>query len=217
MGNTSSSQEDEIRNPVMQAPVIIGTQGEVMGINQDVRSRDDDDTVYVTERVIGPILNVHSTYIPDDMRYRIAEYVNYNIQENKRQQAHFNRFANKFNKKFQDLQLEYPNIPNPAAALDTLTRIRNTRLQLSNYSNRVDDTPNLTPDMKDSLRKKISKKEGEISKDGKSSWMEVECLGACVNAPILQINDDYFEDLDSEQLEKIINKINKNETPKAGS
>ena len=159
MGNTSSSQEDEIRNPVMQAPVIIGTQGEVMGIRRPGVSRDDDDTVYVTERVIGPILNVHSTYIPDDMRYRIAEYVNYNIQENKRQQAHFNRFANKFNKKFQDLQLEYPNIPNPAAALDTLTRIRNTRLQLSNYSNRVDDTPNLTPDMKDSLRKKISKKD----------------------------------------------------------
>jgi len=69
----------------------------------------------------------------------------------------------------------------------------------------------------DVCKKKISKKEGEISKDGKSSWIEVECLGACVNAPMLQINDDYFEDLDSEKLEKIINKINKNETPKAGS
>ena len=69
----------------------------------------------------------------------------------------------------------------------------------------------------DVCKKKISKKEGEISKDGKSSWIEVECLGACVNAPMLQINDDYFEDLNSEKLEKIINKINKNETPKAGS
>jgi len=69
----------------------------------------------------------------------------------------------------------------------------------------------------DVCKKKISKKEGEISKDGKSSWIEVECLGACVNAPMLQINDDYFEDLDSEKLEKIINKINKNENPKAGS
>ena len=69
----------------------------------------------------------------------------------------------------------------------------------------------------DVCKKKISKKEGEISKDGKSSWIEVECLGACVNAPMLQINDDYFEDLDSEKLEKIINKINNNETPKAGS
>ena len=66
-------------------------------------------------------------------------------------------------------------------------------------------------------KNKISKKESQISKDGKSSWMEVECLGACVNAPMLQINDDYFEDLDPEKLEKIIDQINKNETPKPGS
>ena len=69
----------------------------------------------------------------------------------------------------------------------------------------------------DVCKKKIAKKESEISKDGKSSWLEVECLGACVNAPMLQINDDYFEDLDSEKLEKIIDKINKNEKPKPGS
>ncbi len=66
-------------------------------------------------------------------------------------------------------------------------------------------------------KKKISEKESQISKDGKSSWMEVECLGACVNAPMLQINDDYFEDLDPGKLEKIIDKINKNESPKSGS
>ena len=66
-------------------------------------------------------------------------------------------------------------------------------------------------------KNKISKNESQISKDGKSSWMEVECLGACVNAPMLQINDDYFEDLDPEKLEKIIDQINKNETPKPGS
>ena len=69
----------------------------------------------------------------------------------------------------------------------------------------------------DVCKKKISENESQISKDGKSSWMEVECLGACVNAPMLQINDDYFEDLDSEKLEKIIDKININETPKPGS
>jgi len=69
----------------------------------------------------------------------------------------------------------------------------------------------------DVCKKKISENESQISKDGKSSWMEVECLGACVNAPMLQINDDYFEDLDSEKLEEIIEKINKNETPKPGS
>tara|TARA_B100001250_G_scaffold333057_1_gene298637 strand:+ start:721 stop:1329 length:609 start_codon:yes stop_codon:yes gene_type:complete len=66
-------------------------------------------------------------------------------------------------------------------------------------------------------KKKISKNENEISKDGKSSWMEVECLGACVNAPMLQLNNDYFEDLNSEHLEKIIDQINKNENPIPGS
>tara|TARA_Y100000590_G_scaffold411286_1_gene505166 strand:+ start:189 stop:797 length:609 start_codon:yes stop_codon:yes gene_type:complete len=69
----------------------------------------------------------------------------------------------------------------------------------------------------DVCKKKISKKENEISKDGKSSWIEVECLGACVNAPMLQINDDYFEDLDAEKLEKIIDQIDKNKIPKPGS
>jgi len=66
-------------------------------------------------------------------------------------------------------------------------------------------------------KNKISKNESKISKDGKSSWVEVECLGACVNAPMIQINEDYFEDLDPEKLEKIIDKINVNETPKPGS
>ena len=36
------------------------------------------------------------------------------------------------------------------------------------------------------------------SADGKFTWLEVECLGACVNAPMLQINDDYYEDLTAE-------------------
>ena len=69
----------------------------------------------------------------------------------------------------------------------------------------------------DVCKKKISQKESEISKDGKSSWMEVECLGACVNAPMIQINDDYFEDLDSQKLEKIIDQIINNQKPKPGS
>tara|TARA_B100000579_G_scaffold301012_1_gene250959 strand:+ start:207 stop:815 length:609 start_codon:yes stop_codon:yes gene_type:complete len=69
----------------------------------------------------------------------------------------------------------------------------------------------------DVCKKKISKNESEISKDGKSSWLEVECLGACVNAPMIQINEDYFEDLDTEKLEKIIEKIRKNEKPEPGS
>jgi len=69
----------------------------------------------------------------------------------------------------------------------------------------------------DVCKKKISINESKISKNGKSSWMEVECLGACVNAPMIQINDDYFEDLDPIKLEKIIDKINNNETPEPGS
>jgi len=69
----------------------------------------------------------------------------------------------------------------------------------------------------DVCKKKISEKESEIIENGKASWMEVECLGACVNAPMIQINDDYFEDLNEEKLEKIIDQINKNQKPKPGS
>ena len=45
--------------------------------------------------------------------------------------------------------------------------------------------------------------------------MEVECLGACVNAPMMQINDDYYEDLDKEKTLKILDKILKGENPGA--
>ena len=69
----------------------------------------------------------------------------------------------------------------------------------------------------DVCKKKISEKESEITENGKASWMEVECLGACVNAPMIQINDNYFEDLNEEKLEKIIDQINKNQKPKPGS
>ncbi len=66
-------------------------------------------------------------------------------------------------------------------------------------------------------KNKISKKESEISKDGKMSWMEVECLGACVNAPMMQINDDYFEDLNEIKLEKIIDNIKEGRKIEPGS
>ncbi len=69
----------------------------------------------------------------------------------------------------------------------------------------------------DVCKRRIAQNESEISKDGKYSWLEVECLGACVNAPLVQINEDYFEDLDSEKLEKIIEKISNNEKPNPGS
>ena len=69
----------------------------------------------------------------------------------------------------------------------------------------------------DICKKKISNKENEISSDGNSSWMEVECLGACINAPMIQINDEYYEDLDEKKLENIIEQTMKGKTPKPGS
>ena len=51
----------------------------------------------------------------------------------------------------------------------------------------------------EACKEKISKTESELSKDKSCSWTEVECLGACVNAPMMQINDDYYEDLNKEK------------------
>ena len=72
-------------------------------------------------------------------------------------------------------------------------------------------------DLVKACKEKISENENELSKDNACSWVEVECLGACINAPMMQINDDYYEDLDKEKIEKIINQIQKGETPKPGS
>ena len=69
----------------------------------------------------------------------------------------------------------------------------------------------------DVCKKEISQNENEISNDGKISWVEVECLGACVNAPMIQINDNYFEDLDEKKLEKIIQNIKKGQKIEPGS
>lgn len=57
---------------------------------------------------------------------------------------------------------------------------------------------------------------GSVSADGVFSWIEVECLGACVNAPMIQINDDYFEDLTVESLDKIMAGLAAGESPKPG-
>ena len=69
----------------------------------------------------------------------------------------------------------------------------------------------------EACKEKISENESELSSNKSCSWMEVECLGACVNAPMMQINDDYYEDLDKEKTLKILDKILNNETPKPGS
>jgi len=69
----------------------------------------------------------------------------------------------------------------------------------------------------EACKEKISEKENELSKDKNCSWMEVECLGACINAPMMQINDDYYEDLDKEKALMILDDIIKGKIPKAGS
>ena len=65
----------------------------------------------------------------------------------------------------------------------------------------------------EACKEKISENESELSSDKSCSWTEVECLGACVNAPMMQINDDYFEDLDKEKALEILNKISNGEKP----
>ena len=69
----------------------------------------------------------------------------------------------------------------------------------------------------DLCKKKISPNENEVTKDGKCSWVEVECLGACVSAPLMQINEDYFEDLDEKNALKIIQSITDDRPLKPGS
>ena len=64
---------------------------------------------------------------------------------------------------------------------------------------------------------KISQNESEISKKGNCSWMEVECLGACVSAPMVQINDDYYEDLDEKSTKEILDALINNKSIKSGS
>jgi NADH-quinone oxidoreductase subunit E len=49
--------------------------------------------------------------------------------------------------------------------------------------------------------------QGHVSADGNFSWLEVECLGACCNAPMVQINDDYYEDLTAENFEKLLDDL----------
>jgi NADH-quinone oxidoreductase subunit E len=55
-----------------------------------------------------------------------------------------------------------------------------------------------------------------VTADGKFSWIEVECLGACVNAPMVQINADFYEDLTPKSLEKILDELAAGKTPKPG-
>ncbi|WP_440909420.1 NADH-quinone oxidoreductase subunit NuoE [Candidatus Pelagibacter sp.] len=69
----------------------------------------------------------------------------------------------------------------------------------------------------EACKEKISENENEFIKEKNCSWMEVECLGACINAPMMQINENYYEDLDKEKALKILDEVISGNTPKHGS
>ena len=70
-------------------------------------------------------------------------------------------------------------------------------------------------DLEKICRKRIGE-QGEVTADGKFSWLEVECLGACVNAPMVQISADYYEDLDAQSFNKILDQLAAGKKPKPG-
>jgi NADH-quinone oxidoreductase E subunit len=65
-------------------------------------------------------------------------------------------------------------------------------------------------------KKKLGIGFGETTADGMFSLHEVECLGACVNAPMIAIGDDYYEDLDGPKMEAIIDALKRGDAPKPG-
>ncbi|MDE1988024.1 MAG: NADH-quinone oxidoreductase subunit NuoE [Alphaproteobacteria bacterium] len=71
-------------------------------------------------------------------------------------------------------------------------------------------------DVVKACKKHIHEKQHTVSADGKFSWMEVECLGACVNAPMIQIGKDFYEDLDGPATEEILRDLREGRQPKTG-
>ena len=72
-------------------------------------------------------------------------------------------------------------------------------------------------DVDKSCKEKLGIGFGGITPDGKFSLGELECSGACVNAPVAQIGDDYYEDLDYASTGKLLDAFKRGETPKPGS
>ena len=72
-------------------------------------------------------------------------------------------------------------------------------------------------DILDACRDELGVDVGGTSADGKFTLKEFECLGACVNAPIVWIDDDYFEDLDEARIRDILKRFRAGETPEPGS
>jgi NADH-quinone oxidoreductase E subunit len=58
---------------------------------------------------------------------------------------------------------------------------------------------------------------GETSEDGVFTMTEMECLGACVNAPILQVDDDFYEDMNAERVKTLLDALRRGERPTRGS
>jgi NADH dehydrogenase (ubiquinone) flavoprotein 2 len=69
----------------------------------------------------------------------------------------------------------------------------------------------------ETCRRKLGIDLKETTADGNFTLMEVECLGGCVNAPVVQINDDFYEDLDPVKLEAIIDRLARGEKSPSGS
>ncbi|MSP81555.1 MAG: NADH-quinone oxidoreductase subunit NuoE [Alphaproteobacteria bacterium] len=65
-------------------------------------------------------------------------------------------------------------------------------------------------------RAKLGIDVGETTVDGQFTLVEVECLGACVNAPVILVNDDYFEDLDADSTERLLDALGRGEGVKPG-
>ena len=72
-------------------------------------------------------------------------------------------------------------------------------------------------DVVKACKEKLSIGMGERTPDGKFSLAELECSGACVNAPVIQIGDDYYEDVDYASTGKLLDAFKRGEAPKAGS
>ncbi len=71
--------------------------------------------------------------------------------------------------------------------------------------------------MSETCKRKLGIGLKETTKDGKFSLIEVECLGGCVNAPVVQINDDFYEDLDPKKLEWLLDELAAGRKPPYGS
>ena len=69
----------------------------------------------------------------------------------------------------------------------------------------------------DACKEKISENQNELSNNGNCSWTEVECLGACINAPMMQVNFDYYEDLNEINTKEIIDSFVNDNPLKPGS